>query len=737
MKKIFVIALMAVGTAVCHGQQKTIDERVSDALKQMTLEEKVRLSYAQSKFSTPGVARLGIPELYYDDGPHGVREELEWNTWSHAGWTNDAVTAFPALSCLAATWNPELARQYGMALGEEARYRKKNVMLGPGINLLRTPMNGRNFEYLGEDPMLTGDLAAEYIIGLQSKGVAACLKHYALNNQEEHRGDIDVHVSERALYELYLRSFQRVIEKSNPWSIMGSYNRVWGYHACHNDRLLNKILRDEFGFKGAVVTDWGGAHDTREAVFNGLDIEMGTYTNGLTTEGHGFGYDDYYLGKAYLEMCRKGEVPESIINERAARILRLIFLTNDMSKGFGSLNSEAHLQVARKVGQEGIVLMKNDKRKDGALLPIDTKKYKHILVVGNNATRDLCAGGGSSELKAKDYVTPLRGLKERFGADCAISYAKGYEVGRASYDRHDKISQHLQDSLHDEAVRMAQDADLVIFVGGLNKNNGQDCEGRDRVSFNLSYGQDQLIEDLLRVQPKFVAVMLTGNPYAMPWLSKVPALLQAWYLGSETGHALADVMSGDVCPSGKLPFTFAPALGDYPAHRFGERSYPGIKGTPSHYKGERNATEQWYEEGVFVGYRWFDTKNAPVLYPFGHGLSYTTFEYGKAKVTVLDNKNVEISLRIKNTGTVSGKETVQVYVGEAKPGKDNPKKELRGYAKVELSAGEERDVVITVPANELRHYDEATAQWKSDSGKLKAYVGSSSLDIRQTVPFLF
>lgn len=425
-----------------------IESMVEALLNKMTLEEKVRLSYAQSKFSSPGVARLGVPELYSSDGPHGVRMEICWDSWEHAGWTNDSCTAFPALTCLAATWQPELANLYGRMVGEEARYRKKNVLLGPGVNLYRTPLNGRNFEYMGEDPYLASRMCVPYIQGLQSNGVACCVKHYALNEQETFRNHVDVRVSDRALYELYLRPFHAAVVEGGAWSVMGSYNQYLNQHATHNARLINDILKKEWGFDGAVITDWGAAHNTDEAIFNGLDLEMGSFTDGLSTEAPINSYDDYYLGRAYLEKCRRGEVPDSIINDKARRMLRLILRTAMVgNNGFGSMNSPEHVAAARKIAQEGIVLLKNN-----GLLPLVPKDNMKILVVGENATRSLCEGGGSSELKPRDEVSPLRGIKERFGGKCTIEYAKGYVSGRTMYGKVDVLPQSIYDSLRNEAV---------------------------------------------------------------------------------------------------------------------------------------------------------------------------------------------------------------------------------------------------------------------------------------------
>ena len=428
-----------------------IEVRVQDALNRMTVEEKTRLSYAQGKFSSPGCPRLGIPELWMSDGPHGVRAEINWNDWGYAGWTNDSCTAFPALTCLAASWNPLLAEKYGQAIGEEARYREKDVLLGPGVNIYRTPLNGRNFEYMGEDPYLASELCVPYIQGVQKNGVAACVKHYALNNQELWRGHIDVQLSDRSLYEIYLPAFKAAVERGKTWSVMGAYNKVRGTHATHHKLLNNDILKGEWNFDGCVITDWGAAHDTYEAAMYGLDIEMGSYTNGLTSESE-FGFDDYYLGKSYLKMVREGKIPMEVVNDKAARVLRLIFRTAmNRRKPFGALTSEEHYRTAYEVATEGIVLLKNGTgKKQPALLPIPQGKYKRILVVGDNATRNLMLGGGSSELKVQRVVSPLDGIKAKFGED--VVYAQGYTSGRPMYGRADVIPQTTVDSLRNDAV---------------------------------------------------------------------------------------------------------------------------------------------------------------------------------------------------------------------------------------------------------------------------------------------
>lgn len=681
--------------------------------------------HAQGKFSSAGVPRLGIPDLWMSDGPHGVRAEINWNDWGYSNRTNDSITAFPALTALAATWNPDLSFAYGNALGEEALYREKDVMLGPGVNIYRTPLNGRNFEYMGEDPYLASVLVVPYIKGMQQNGVAASVKHFALNNQELWRGHIDVNLSDRALHEIYLPAFKSAVIDGDSWTIMGSYNKIRGQHACHNEMLLNKILKDDWGYKGVVVTDWGGAHDTREAALYGLDLEMGSYTNGLTSESE-FTTDDYYLANPYIEMLQKGELPMETIDDKARRMLRLNFLTAmKRDKPFGSVATDEHYAVAEQIGNEGIVLLKNAPvgKKGPKLLPLNPD-VKSILVVGDNATRDLMKGGGSSELKVKDNYTPLDGLRAIYGDK--VRYAQGYRAGRPMYAHVEDIPQAVQDSLRAQAVAMAKDADVVIFIGGLNKNHQQDCEAGDRQEYGLPFGQPQLIKELSAANPDLVVVLLSGNAVEMPWEKEVPAIIQGWYLGSMAGRSLANVISGKVSPSGKLPFSFPARLEDNGAHSFGAIAYPG------------DSIREEYLEDILVGYRWHDTKKIPAFYPFGHGLSYTDFKYGKASAsakTISGDQNLTITIPVRNTGSVEGKEVVQLYIGDESASVLRPLKELKGFEKISLKPGEEKAVTFTVKPDDLKFYDDKTGSWRAEPGKFKAYIGSSSADIRATVPF--
>ena len=696
----------------------SIEERVESALSLMTLEEKVALCHAQSKFSSHGVPRLGIPEIWMSDGPHGVREEILWDSWNNAGFTNDSCTAYPALTCLAATFNPSLSLAYGVAIGEEARYRRKDILLGPGVNIYRTPMNGRNFEYMGEDPYLASIMVVPYIKGVQQSGVAACVKHYALNNQEEWRGHINVNLSDRALYEIYLPAFKAAVEEGQVWSIMGSYNQLRGQHCCHNDLLLNRILKTDWKFDGAVVTDWGGAHDTKQAALNGLDIEMGSYTNGLSSKAK-FGYEDYYLARPFLDMLKKGEVPLSVVDDKARRVLRLIFRTAmTPNRPYGRFVCTDHSETARKVAEEGIVLLKNDKQ----FFPAPVGKYQKIVVVGENATRSVTEGGGSSTLKVKYEVSPLQGLIAKYGKDHVV-YAQGYASGPSLYDR-EEPSKLNTDSLFKAAVETAKNADVVYFVGGLNKNHFQDSEGGDRKTYNLPFEQDKLIEAILKVNKNVAVILISGNAVAMPWEKDVPAIVQTWYLGSEGGNAIANVLTGAVNPSGKLPFSFPKKLEDNAAHSFGRLSYPG------------DSINQYYKEDILVGYRWFDTKKIAPQFAFGYGLSYTTFEYGKIttdKTAYKADETIKISFTLKNTGKVDGAEAVQVYASQPKASVMRPAKELKAFTKVFLKAGETQTVSLEVKVKDMAFYNEKSMSWTVEPGEFVLRNAASAADVKSSV----
>ena len=723
--------------AVYLDTNRPIEERVKDALNRMTLEEKVKMIHAQSKFSSAGVPRLGIPEVWATDGPHGIRPEVLWDEWDQAGWTNDSCIAYPALTCLAATWNPEMSHLYGKSIGEEARYRKKDILLGPGVNIYRTPLNGRNFEYMGEDPYLSATMVVPYIKGVQENGVAACVKHYALNNQEFNRHTTNVQLSDRALYEIYLPAFKAAVQEGGTWSIMGSYNLYQGQHACHNKRLLKDILRDEWGFDGVVVSDWGGVHNTEQAIHNGMDLEFGSWTNGLSA-GTRNAYDNYYLAFPYLKLIKEGKVGTKELDEKVSNVLRLIFRTSmDPHKPFGSLGSPEHGQAGRQIAEEGIVLLQNN----GNVLPIDLNKAKKIAVIGENAIKMMTVGGGSSSLKVKYEISPLDGLKSRVGSKAEVVYARGYVGDPTGEYNGVKTGQDLKDNRSEdellaEALQVAKDADYVVFFGGLNKSNHQDCEDSDRASLGLPYAQDRVISELAKVNKNLIVVNISGNAVAMPWVNEVPAIVQGWFLGSEAGTALASVLVGDANPSGKLPFTFPAKLEDVGAHKLGE--YPGNKEELAQSKHRGDTINEIYREDIFVGYRWADKEKIKPLFPFGHGLSYTTFAYGKPsadKKTMTADDTISFTVNVKNTGTREGQEVVQLYISDKKSSLPRPVKELKGFQKVKLAPGEEKAVTLTIDKKALSFFDDAKHEWVAEPGKFEAIIGSSSRDIKGIVPF--
>ena len=734
-------------------ESKTIEQRIDDALSRMTLNEKIRVIHAQSKFSAAGVPRLGMPDFWTDDGPHGVRPDVLWDEWVQAGQTNDSCVAFPALTCLAATWNTNLARLYGESLGEEARYRGKDMILGPGVNIYRTPLAGRNFEYMGEDPWLASRMVVPYVQGLQSKGVASCVKHYALNNDEEYRHQVNVVVSDRALHEIYLPAFRAAVTEGKAWGIMGAYNLYKNQHNCHNEVMLNRILKGDWQYDGVVVSDWGGCHDSEQAIFNGLDMEFGTWTDGLTM-GRTNAYDTYYMAEPYKKLIREatGERRANLLkalDEKVRRVLRLYFRTtmnNHRAQGF--LCSDDHYAAARKIAGEGIVLLKNspvadlsakNKKAQKPLLPLDLANCKKVLVVGENAIKMMTVGGGSSSLKVQREVLPLDGLQEfvnRQSVNCQLDYARGYvgdtvqsydgvTVGRSLYETRSA------DELISEAVAKAKDADVVIVFGGLNKSNYQDSEGHDRKSFDMPYAQNRLVESLLDVNPRVVFVNISGNAAAMPWIGRVPAVVQGWFLGSESGHALADVLTGAVNPSGKLPFTWYRSLEQCGAHAL--NTYPGT------WRADKKIIDEEYKEDIFVGYRWTDRlKKEKPLFAFGHGLSYTTFRLGKAtadKTSMQQGGSITFTVPVTNTGDRAGSETVQLYIHDVKSSVERPVKELKAFQKVYLQPGETRNVTLTIGTDALSFYDEQSSQWRAEAGDFDALIGTASDQLPMRVRF--
>lgn len=721
-KRILILAaFLPMFFACSENNEPDVEQRVENYLSQMTLEEKVKILHAQSKFSSAGVPRLGIPELWMTDGPHGIRTEVLWDKFQQAGWTNDSCTAFPALTCLAATWSEEMSALYGKSIGEEARYREKDVLLGPGVNIYRTPLNGRNFEYMGEDPFLASKMVVPYIQEVQKNGVAACVKHFALNNHEENRHYYNAVVDDRALYEIYLPAFKAAVQEGGAWSIMGAYNLFEGEHLCHNDRLLNKILKEEWGFDGAVISDWGGTHDTEQAIANGLDLEMGTGTNGLDSK-YGNSYDAYNLASPYLERLRDGRASMEVLDDKVRRVLRLNMRTAmNPDKPYGSMNSPEHNEAARKIAYEGIVLLKNDDN----ILPIDLEKTSKILVVGENAIKKMTVGGGSSSLKAQNEVTPLVGLREAVGDKAEVVYQRGY-VGDLlrQYNNVDTgidlTDPRSEEELIADALAEAKDADVILFFGGLNKAKYQDAEGHDRVSMALPYAQDKVIDALAEVNDNIVVLIVSGNAVEMPWVDKVDGIVETWFLGSQTGHAIADVLLGKVNPSGKLPFTFPVKLEDNAAHAL--NAY------------HKDSLTVEYKEGIFVGYRWTEKQDIKPLFAFGHGLSYTKFEYGEA-VCSKSGSGFKVSVEVTNVGDREGKEVVQLYIGDDESTLERPVKELKGFKKVSLKPGQTEKVTFDITDDMLKYYDPARGGWTLEKGTFTAYVGAASDDVRTSVKF--
>ena len=742
MKKIFltIFALISLGPVFSQNipiyldDSKPIEQRIEDALSRMTLQEKINIIHAQSKFSAPGVPRLGIAELWCTDGPMGVRPEVLWDEWDQAGWTNDSCTAFPSLTALAATWNPEMALLYGKSIGEEARFRNKSVLLGPGINIYRTPLNGRNFEYMGEDPYLVSQMVVPYVQGVQSNGVAACVKHFALNNNEINRHTSNPIVDDRTLYEIYLPGFKAAATEGNAWSFMGGYNLFRGEHASYNPILMNEILKGEWDWDGVVISDWGAVHDTSTAVTGGLDMEFGSWTDGLSN-GTSNAYDNYFLANPYLEGIKNGTYSEDELNDKVRRVLRLTFRTAmNRNRPWGSMVSDEHSSAAKTIGEEGIVLLKNDNN----TLPITSSKIKKIAVIGENAIKMMTVGGGSSSLKAKYEINPLDGLKSRLGDEVEIVYARGY-VGDPSGEYNgvttgqDLSDSRSQEELTAEAIAVAKDADMVIFFGGLNKSDHQDAEDTDRETLSLPYGQDELIYALAKANPNLVVVNISGTGVAMPWVNEVPAILQGWYLGSETGNAMASILTGDANPSGKLPYTYYASLDQVGAHKLGE--YPGHKSIDAL---GNEVMDIPYNEGIYVGYRFIDKNKLKPTFPFGHGLSYTTFDYGKAtsdKKLAKDAQKLTVTVPVTNTGNRMGKETVQLYVRDVKSSVDRPVKELKGFKKIELNPGETQDVVFEIGRDALSYFDADRHEWVMEPGEFEILIGASSGDIRSKTSF--
>jgi len=711
-------ALVAQGKPAYLDPSLPVEKRIDDLLPRLSLEEKLGMVHANGKFRSGGVERLGIPYLWTADGPQGVREESGVDTWEPLGLTNDFATALPPGMTLAATWDPALAQLCGQVIGEEARQRNKHVMLAPGLNIMRTPLCGRNYDYYGEDPWLSGRITVGYVKGMQAEQVAACIKHFAANNQEFERNSIDVQMDERTLREIYLPAFEAGVKEGGALSIMGAYNKFRGQWCCHNEYLLKNILKGEWNFQGSVISDWGGTHITSEAALNGLDLEMGTYGP----------YDGFFLGKAYSEGLEKKVFPMAGLDDKVRRNLRVLYATGAVDgRRPGSINTREHQAVARRIAQEGIVLLKNG----GSLLPIDPAKTHSIAVIGENAVRTFAIGGNSAGVKAFYEITALQGILARAGSGADVTYSTGYvqPIRKMAWDRDlagvrtsqlDPKYLAMAKTLADRAVLAAKSADLVIFVGGYCHQAFGDDEGVDRPDLKLPSDQDGLIARLVEANPRTVVALISGAPVQMPWLDKVPAVLQAWYGGSEAGNALASVLFGDVSPSGKLPCSFPKVLSDSPAHTGSPRTFPGENG------------KLYYDEGLLVGYRWFDTKQIEPLFPFGHGLSYTTFSYGGLNVAAGTGAQANVECEITNTGSREGAEVVQVYVQPKKAQVLRPSKELKGFLKVALKPGETKKVSIALNGRSFAYYAPEKKGWVVEAGEYGILVGSSSRDLRLT-----
>lgn len=710
----------AASSQVTDKEKVQMEKRIEKLIKKMTLEEKVGLLHGNSKFYVAGVERLGIPEWSLSDGPHGVRAEINRHDWAYAGWTNDSASYFPTGTAFAAAWNPELAYRRGEVLGEEARWRKKDVLLGPGVNIIRSPLCGRNFEYMSEDPYMNSVLAVAYIKGLQSRDVACSVKHFAVNNQETNRTTVDVECSERALREIYLPAFKAAVQEGGALTVMAAYNKFCGEFCAENNYLVRKILRNEWGFDGVYVTDWGATHSTVPSMEAGLDLEMGTLIDK---------YEDWYYANPLIEAVKSGKIPMSLVDEKVGDVLRVMIKTNvlDPKKRFGpgSMNTKEHQQATYDAAAEAIVLLKNQNN----LLPLDFSSIKSLAVIGDNATRKHSNGGLSSEIKAVYEVTPLEALRAKWGDKVDIRFAQGYEKlstfvegsnnGQSSGTFSSKTQE--SDALLKEAVEVARTSDVALLVCGLNHD--YDTESFDRLNMDIPYGQVELIQEVVKANPRTIVVMIAGSPLNMAAVDICsPAIVWAWFNGMEGGNALVDVLSGKVNPSGKMPFTTPVSLDQSPAHALG--NFPG------------RDLKVNYEEDILVGYRWFDTKGLPVVYPFGYGLSYTTFNYSNLntdKKTYDQADTIQATFTLTNTGDREGAEVAQLYVSDPVCSVMRPVKELKGFKKVFLKPGESRRITLDIPVSSLAFYSEAQSQFVVEPGEFILQLGASASDIKQRI----
>ena len=701
------------------------EDEITNIIAEMTLEEKINMLHGKNMFSSAGVERLNIPDIEYADGPFGIREEMEPHSWNSLHLSTDSATFFPTGSALAATWSTEMAYKYGEGMAAEAKLRGKDMILGPAINIQRIPTGGRTYEDLSEDPLLSGELAVNYTLGAQDHQEAVCLKHYALNNQENMRGFVDVKVSERAMREIYLAPFEAAVKKANAYGVMAAYNKVSGEWCSENDRLLNKILRGEWGFKGIVISDWGGTHSTTKAALGGLDVEMP---------------NDRYFGKALLDSVQAGVVSEKVIDEKVRNLLRVRLAIPAVPKEEANTQMTslpAQQQIAYEVASRSIVLLKNS-----GLLPINTEKVKDIAVIGDNAVRHMATGGVGAGVKALYEITPLEGLQKAYeGTNVKIKYAQGYLPQERS-SRHKRNSNETASSekeirekserLVQEAIALAKEADLVIFVGGNNRE--VETEGSDRKNITLPSHQDELIQSIAKANPNIVSVMVIGGPVDLQTIEKnSSSILVSWFNGSEGGHALADVLSGKISPSGKLPFTFPIKLEDSPAYHLGV--YPQQQPerprdvfvdlvNRDKFRAEQKA-EADYAEDIFVGYRWYATKNISPLYPFGHGLSYANFQYSALQAKI-NKSQVDVSFTLDNIGKMNAEEVAQVYITRPQSAIERPAHELKGFQRVALKAGESKEITISIPLEQLCHWDEKKHGWTFEEGPAIIRVGSSS-----------
>lgn len=708
-----ILFVFLIGCGVKGSKQtQNTDAIIASLIAKMTTEQKINMLHGNTFFTSGGVEELGIPELHYSDGPFGVREELHADSWTPLGLTTDSATYLPTGSALGATWNSKLAFQYGKVLGQEARARGKDVILGPAIDIDRNPNNGRTFEYLTEDPVLNAQLAVAYVKGVQKQGVAACAKHFAANNQETDRDSINTIVGERAMHEIYFPAFKAVVQKGNVDAIMAAYNKVNGHFCAANHHLLTEVLRNDWGFDGIIVSDWGGVHSTIPTAKAGLDVEMDGDSD----------YDNYYFAKPLVEAVKAGKVSEDLIDKKVSRILSLMFKLNMLGDGNrkeGALNTPKHRQIAYEVATESIVLLKNKENR----LPLDVSKLKSIAVIGGNATIKQAQLGFGAGVKSRE-ITPLAGLKEKLKGKVKVHYVPGYkevyEDVEKNKGRHVPIKK-TNPTLVAQAVEAAKKADAVIFIGGNTRT--YETEGTDRLSLALPFGQDELIKAVTAANPNTVVVIISGSPVELNQVVKeTDALVWSGFNGSQGGRALADVLFGDVNPSGKLPFTFPKSLNDVPSQVNG--SFPGKDGVTR------------YKEGILVGYRWYDTKNIEPLFPFGYGLSYTHFEFSNIhtnKDTFSEEDTIQVSVTLKNIGDRAGKETVQLYVHAVDPDVMMADKTLKAFSKVALDPGQEKTIVLPVAVKDLAYYDADKNKWVVLLGKYQLKVGSFSRNIQRTV----